>query len=201
MNRRDFLKIGLAGGALPLFDTFNMSAVAATFSDWAAQPIYAMISDERFESGRIFGRQAELSRLEHWPIDGDITPVWRKLHQMWRSHPVAIAGMTAREPFFCIEQLARDHGMRVSLRILHQAESNSVTRHIIQAPAFQLDSIVGLVDGVGNWAERIGRLTAQCSWRHCTTAGHSQEAFSPPETEQLSTDLISWVIAPAVAVV
>ncbi|HTR00348.1 MAG TPA: hypothetical protein VMH83_10170, partial [Candidatus Acidoferrum sp.] len=48
---------------------------------------------------------------------GDITPFWYgELHTAWRQTPVAIAGVTEAGPLFCLEQLGREHGLRVAWR-------------------------------------------------------------------------------------
>jgi hypothetical protein len=43
------------------------------------------------------------------------------LRAAWTKQPVAIAGLTAHGPLFCLERLAWDHGMRVVFRAEHPA--------------------------------------------------------------------------------
>ena len=51
-------------------------------------------------------------------IRGDITDLWfHDLDPQWKKQPVAIAGLTAHGPLFCLERLAWDHGMRVVSRV------------------------------------------------------------------------------------
>ena len=61
-------------------------------------------------------------------LAGDITRFWHTdLSRQWQKSPDAIAGVTGEDILFCLEQLARDHRMRVLLRHTLEAESDGVS--------------------------------------------------------------------------
>lgn len=50
-------------------------------------------------------------------IEGDVTALWRdRLNVLWRSGTASVGGVTEPAALFCLEQLARGRGRRVSLR-------------------------------------------------------------------------------------
>ena len=121
-SRREFLQAGIAAAVLPIAAP-SVSAWARTSSaETASNPasFYKVIVDDRFAASVEFG--AEMSRLGApvHTIQGDITDLWyHDLDAKWKQGPVAIAGLTAHGPLFCLERLAWDHGMRVVLRTEH----------------------------------------------------------------------------------
>ncbi len=83
----------------------------------SVRPIYKVVSDVRFAESVAFGRQAEHLGTAVVRINGDITDFWfNDLSIRWKESKVAIAGLTAHGPIFCLERLAWDHGMRVVFR-------------------------------------------------------------------------------------
>jgi hypothetical protein len=50
-------------------------------------------------------------------IEGDVTALWRdQLNNLWQSGTASVAGLTEPAALFCLEQLARGHGRKVSMR-------------------------------------------------------------------------------------
>jgi hypothetical protein len=118
-SRREFLQAGIAAAILPITTWARVSAPAT-----AGNPssFYKVIVDDRFPASVEFG--AEMSRLgvPVHIIQGDITDFWfHDLDARWKQSPVAIAGLTAHGPLFCLERLSWDHGMRVVLRTEHSS--------------------------------------------------------------------------------
>jgi hypothetical protein len=96
-------------------------------------PIYKFIYDRRYSAGRAFGAAAEGMRSTAGivAIDGDITALWsRDLRAHWSTEGGAIAGMTSARSLFCLEQLAKDHWMRVVIRAEHALEAHGVTHWV-----------------------------------------------------------------------
>jgi len=113
-SRREFLQTGIAAAVLPIT---AWARVAARETAGNPSSFYKVIVDERFPASVEFG--AEMSRLDApvHTMQGDITDLWyHDLDAQWKQTPVAIAGLTAHGPLFCLERLAWDHGMRVVLR-------------------------------------------------------------------------------------
>lgn len=143
--RREFLQRGLLVGAGTLVppalwaapETATASA-SVTFSVTAASrlPLFCLLHDTRQDVSlaearqlglRLLGEQAELGPLLR-AVHGDVTrfwyeelqPVWQKERQMERQEQrVAVAGTTSHDVLFCLEQLARDHQLRVLWREEH----------------------------------------------------------------------------------
>jgi hypothetical protein len=77
-----------------------------------------VIFDKRFPASVAFGEKWKAGGAPVHGIRGDITDLWfHDLDAQWKKQPVAIAGLTAHGPLFCLERLAWDHGMRVVSRV------------------------------------------------------------------------------------
>jgi hypothetical protein len=122
MNRREILQSGIAASALPVVGgAVWPEAEAPGVSSAQHLPIYKVVVDQRVVEEIELGR--ELSRLGFavHAIDGDVTSLWYDdLFPRWRENPVAIAGVTAHGPLFCLERLSWDFGMRVVMRADHR---------------------------------------------------------------------------------
>jgi hypothetical protein len=121
-SRREFLHAGIAAAVLPIAAPSVPAWARMSSAEAAGNPasFYKVIVDERFPASVEFG--VEMSRLGApvHTIQGDITDLWyHDLDAKWKQNPVAIAGLTAHGPLFCLERLAWDHGMRVVLRTEH----------------------------------------------------------------------------------
>ena len=118
VNRRDFFISGVAAAALPLF-----TGRAPPRSNPESKPglgatsLYKVVYDERFPASVAYGHEAMRRGLAVQAIRGDITDFWYyDLYPQWGREPVAIAGLTAHGPIFCLERLSWDFGMRVAFR-------------------------------------------------------------------------------------
>ena len=97
---------------------------------------YKFIYDRRYPAGRAFGAAAEYtgSTVGIVAIGGDVTEIWsRDLRLRWSAGGGAIAGMTTARTLFCLEQLARDHWMRVVIRAEHSVSPQHETAHRLTA--------------------------------------------------------------------
>jgi hypothetical protein len=116
-SRREFIQAGIAASVLPMIVSAREISRQPLFG---ARSFYKVIFDQRFPASVAFAREmTQLGATVH-AIDGDITDLWfHDLHTVWTKQPVAIAGLTAHGPLFCLERLAWDHGMRVTFRAEH----------------------------------------------------------------------------------
>jgi hypothetical protein len=119
-SRREFLHAGLVASLLPV----GIQASEPAAQDAAPQDrvprvsYYKVIFDERFPASVAFGEQWKAGGAPVHAIRGDITDLWfHDLDAQWKKQPVAIAGLTAHGPLFCLERLAWNHGMRVVSRV------------------------------------------------------------------------------------
>ena len=150
MNRREILQGGIAATTLSIVGGAGWTPSSVS-GDARPQslPVYKVIFDQRVAEAREFGREMLQLGLAVQPIDGDMTNLWYDdLYPRWRQSPVAIAGLTAHGPLFCLERLAWDFGMRVVLRTDHQrAAKGSFGRALTgQVSLLQAAAGAGLAD-------------------------------------------------------
>ena len=118
INRRQVLQSGLAATSIPLVTAVSLAPLQSAHAKVLAQPaLFRVLFDQRFAASREFGRGAQWRGLTVQGFNGDITNVWfQDLHPRWQQGPAAIAGFTAHGALFCLERLAWDVGMRVTVR-------------------------------------------------------------------------------------
>jgi hypothetical protein len=76
-----------------------------------------VIFDSRFSIACNFGAAACRKGQRTLAIQGDVTALWRDdLRLRWATGAAAIGGMTTERSLFCLEQLAKDHWLRVRSR-------------------------------------------------------------------------------------
>ena len=186
-DRRTFLKAAGAG----------LAAIAASPALAAARApfrYHRVAVDARSAESLAFGRAAALAGQAVTMVErGDVTGFWYdELHRQWRIAPQAIAGMTGREPFFCLDLLARDQALRTVMTVEHRIEADHAVHHA-SAPASMMAGIEAAIrrdDWAAGMAEAALRPGAphepriQRMWR-TPAAAHAR-----PQT------LISWIIAP-----
>jgi hypothetical protein len=194
-SRREFLQIGITATAWPLAPA---AIKAAEEISSTPLPIYKVIFDRRFGASTEFAARAQSHGLAVHGIDGDMTRFWYdELYHEWKKRPAAIAGLTAHGPMFCLEQLARDQGMRVVFRAEHRLGPSGV-EHTLTGPVAMLNENVALNDRGGRWAARMADVVAHCSRGRAEIS--SAVAVTPGVEHEfgLGTEsLYSWVIAAA----
>jgi hypothetical protein len=129
---------------------FCASSVAAAISVAAAGPAYGLepstpsvqlykyVYDSRYAAARAFGVAGEraVSTAGTVAIQGDVTALWaRDLRSQWLAGGGAIAGMTTARTLLCLEELAKDHWMRVVIRADHTIVHGRDIAHRLTAPA------------------------------------------------------------------
>ncbi len=162
-NRRRFLQAAAALSAAP--------AVGAAGSANAAAPsVDLVVYEDALPDSRAFGRAAlALGARVRRISAADITALWSgELRQMWRGGSAVIAGMTTRQPLFCLEQLAWDAGMRVAFREAHVNEQGQ------DWPAYAAQGLL---------SRRLD--------------GPAPEMLTMADTLDDAPHLYSWIIAPA----
>jgi hypothetical protein len=119
-TRREFIQVsalaGLAGtGWMPGAYSADVSGMRVGY-----HRSHRIIYDTRFAGSTAFGREARASGFEVRPVDGDVTRLWvGDLASLWKTELAAIAGMTAADVLFCLEQFARDADLRIVHRTVH----------------------------------------------------------------------------------
>ena len=118
VSRREFVLNGIAVSALPLVaGDVSGRNLGDAWRELGATPIYKVIYDQRFPASVHYGQEARRRGFVVQAIRGDMTDLWfHDLQPRWQKAPVAIAGLTAHGPLFCLERLSWDFGMRVASR-------------------------------------------------------------------------------------
>jgi len=197
-SRREFLQVGFAALAFPISARAAFSpAVSAQTGEAAPTPLYKVVFDERFPASVQFAEQARKLGASVDGIKGDITSLWfHDLHYRWKKGPVAIAGLTAHGPIFCLERLAWDHRMRVVFRADHKRLPDGSIEHTLSGPESVLRRAADLGADGPNWGSRIANLVTQVPQGRSASG---KAAFVAPLAKPTGDDpepLVSWVIAP-----
>lgn len=131
-SRREFLQAGIAASLLPVAASAAVSASEGTEPHCA---FYKVIFDQRFPASVAFGEEWKARGAAVHVIRGDITDLWfHDLDLRWKQGPVAIAGLTAHGPLFCLERLAWDHRMRVVSRVAQGTQNGEELYSWVIAP-------------------------------------------------------------------
>ena len=119
-SRREFIQAGLAVSIAPVtlpIPTIESLAARIDVRLPGHRPLYCVVLDVRSPWTRELAREARRSGIKVVRTSGDITDFWyRDLSRHWKDAPVAIAGVTAHGPLFCLERFGWDHGLRVAFR-------------------------------------------------------------------------------------
>ncbi len=118
VDRRSVLKAGAATVAAALLrmpvSGRNLSPIPSHVAFQRA------IFDERFAECRAFAAELKGAGILTSAIRGDVAKLWYDdLRAYLSENRVPIAGLTDRPALFCLEELARDVGMRVIFRADH----------------------------------------------------------------------------------
>jgi hypothetical protein len=193
VNRRSVLKIGAAtvAGAL-----VNLPVLGRNAAPGRAHSVFQRaVFDERFAECRAFAVEMNSAGALTSAIRGGVAELWYgDLRAHLSENRLPVAGLTDRTSLFCLEELARDVGMRVIFRAEHiiDREQDGYARHFAIGPA----SLVAVTRSVPPGAE-FGRAMARTVSRldiseaRDTAAQKRTGPFSPEN----KSALVSWIIA------
>ena len=190
-TRREFLQMSLAASTLPTLVTPSFSRDnhqqlrASCVVAEAASPLAASFCDEAARLG-----------LRAHVINDDITDLWyREFSIRWREASAVVAGVTLSTSLFCLETLARDHGMRVWFRAVHNALPDGQIEHVVfgPEPIVQLSAAFGV-----DWGVDFARLAAGAPLIAANKTENRivrSAAIRPNEPGPI----VSWIIVPRLA--
>lgn len=125
-----------------------------------------------------------------------MTAYWYEtLYPQWKQAPVAIAGLTARGPLFCLEQLAWEHGMRVVFRAQHVASAAGAVSHDIEG-ASEPVATLQRTGGQADWVGALSDVIRHYPYLATTEAQAQVQTAAPAQPVPGDETLYSWVIAP-----
>ena len=191
VNRRKVLKLGAVGFASGFINLSNQSIAAANFNTSA--PISRAIFDDRFEDSLAFASELSSRDVIISNISGDIAKLWYQDLQISLRQKVApIAGLTERTDLFCLEELARDVGMKMFFRVDHLIDTYGSVQHLALGPTSLVEEVKKLQPKLG-----FGQAMAELSNQYIlneSNEGNSAQKRTGPYSLDNQTALVSWVM-------
>lgn len=134
VNRRTLLKLGTAGMAAAVVQAPAQAFGSSLLGD--SPGLTRAVFDERFAEARAFGSVLESRGMPTSAIRGDVAALWyQDLRSRLVEQRLPIVGLTDRTALFCLEELARDVGMKVQGRIDHAFDRSGVLTHQATGPS------------------------------------------------------------------
>ena len=191
VNRRSVMKLGAAtvAGALVNLPALGRNVAQAPVHNALRRAVF----DERFAECRAFADELNSAGVLTSAIRGDVARLWyHDLRVQLSKNPAPLAGLTDRPAVFCLEELARDVGMRVIFRADHIMSQNGHTQHTAVGPASLVAATHNLPPETG-FGRAIARLFSRfdIDEPRDTAAQKRTGPFSPEN----NMALVSWVIA------
>jgi hypothetical protein len=194
VNRRSVLKIGATTltGAL-----VNVPVVSRTAAH-AHSAFERVVFDDRFAESQTFAKELENAGAAISAVRGDVAELWYKdlrVHLTKKRAP--LAGLTDRPALFCLEELARDVGMRVIFRADHLTEQNGDTHHAAVGPASLVAVARSMAPDPG-FGREMARLFSRFDGGGLNIGerrGAAAQKRTGPFSPENKTALVSWLIA------
>jgi hypothetical protein len=198
-TRRELLQAGLAISVVPWTPRSEAGATGAAQGPDAAgahvHSIYRVVSDVRFPEGAALAREAERLGASVARIRGDVTDFWfHDLSIQWKTRPLAVAGLTAHGPLFCLERWGWDHGLRVVYRGSHRTHGREI-EHVISGPAATIDRARELSWETDQWARGVAHLVTTCPIESGLPETLTLARSATRQPDEPHEPLVSWVIA------
>jgi hypothetical protein len=195
VNRRTVLKIGATTLTGALVNVTVLSRKAASARTHSA--FQRAVFDDRFAESRGFAAELHNAGVLTSAIRGDVAKLWYEdLRVHLSKKRVPIAGLTDRPALFCLEELARDVGMRVIFRADHMIDQNGHTQHTaVGQPS--LVAVTHSLPPVAGFGRAMAALFGQfdISRLNVSGAGHtSSQKRTGPFSPENKTALVSWLI-------
>jgi hypothetical protein len=189
-NRREFLQMSLAASALPRIVAARPEN-AAPSSDKGVGRSHVVV-ETMSPMALAFGEEAVRLGLEPHGIKDDITELWcHTLDLHWKRGPATLAGITLSTSLFCLETLARDYGMRVWFKAIHNYLPGGGFEHCLAGP----DSLVRqAVAFGGQWS--VGFAGMAASLPPLDSSKWLEKSLESAVRTQEPGPMVSWIIAP-----
>jgi len=191
IERRSILKLGAASAASALVGVpIQAFGAMPAYSDGS---LYRAVFDERFLECLAFAGEMKRRGVMTSGIRGDVAKLWYKeLRARLSQDPAPIAGLTDRVALFCLEELARDVGMKVFFRVDHMVDQSGYVQHEATGPSPMVEAAGALASESG-----FGRAMAVlvCRCEASGPAGIAAQKRTGPFSPENKTALVSWLIA------
>jgi hypothetical protein len=194
MDRRHFCIAGVASMACLGADP---GASVAERPTGPAIALDQVLFDSRHPGSSAFGTAAVRAGMRTAAFPGDVTAMWREtLLPLWAAGGGAIAGMTTAAGLFCLEEQAKDHWMRVVLRIEHRRPLPGMLAHRVSAAEPMLGRACAALTDAPDWPARSFDLLRGCL--RSKNQPRLSRVVSCADRGRYSitgSDLVSWIIA------
>lgn len=188
IDRRTTLKLG-AASILSSMATLPAHSFASSASASATHAIF----DSQHRESQAFADTIKSSGVHVTDIKGDLSTLWySELRNQLLNEPQTLFGLTDRIDLFCLEELARDVGMKVSLRVDHLIHENGVIEHQIAGSASFKQALKHLGHEAG-FGKSIAELSAHLLNQQFSDV--SAQKISGPYAPLNKTALVTWVIS------
>lgn len=198
-SRREFIQAGFVASVVPVAFPSRLAASVGAVADSCEQPSHRLsrlVCDLRSRHSVDVAREAARLGVSVVPTLGDITDFWlTDLSTAWRTSPVAIAGLTAHGPLFCLERLAWDHGLRVVFRGVHRFHDSRHVEHALAGPFRTVASAHSALMR-DDWPVHVARLLNSCGDTPDTASTTVRSVLTNDCAGDIDDTLFSWVIAP-----
>ena len=136
------------------------------------------------------------------PFHEDVTDLWfGYLDARWRKSAESIAGLTVKNCFFCLSQLAASHGVYPKFWIEDVFTPGGGVLHDINGPANAVAKAGSMLEGELDWAPVAARLLGSidlentyATVRQAVSAGTAGSGRQAAGERELI--LVSWVMTP-----
>jgi hypothetical protein len=191
VSRRRVMKIGAATVAGALVNR----PVPGRNPAPAYSAFQRAVFDERFAQCRAFAAELNSAGVLTSAIRGDVAELWYgDLRALMSGNRLAVAGLTDRVSLFCLEELARDVGMRVIFRAEHiiDREQDGHARHSAVGSA-SLVVVARSLPPEDDFGLAMARLFRRFDLSEARDSAAQKRTgpFSPKN----KTALVSWIIA------
>ncbi len=191
INRRTTLKLGAAGTLVGLV---NLPAQSLAFSNTknSVLPVQA-IFDSSYPESLAFANTAQIAESSPKDIQSDLSKLWYgQLRDQLLTNPSPLIGLTSRRDLFCLEELARDVGMKVSLRVDHLIDQDGKVEHRVNGSPLTVSYLdkLGNKSGFGNKMAELSPL-----FLNDLSAEVSAQKLTGPYAPSNKTALVTWVIS------
>jgi hypothetical protein len=189
-DRREFIRGTIAVTA----------AVAVLRAGFAAanrrQPLFRVLYDRYTSEGISFGAEAARQGVPISATGSDLGGVWmHEIEPRWQREPVAIAGLTAGAPLFCLEYLARDYGVELVYRIEHAPVEGGRVQHTVTGPGGLSGRVDALAAAGDQWPAVAAALAAE--FPAVLPARPAIPLLDLAErTDRAAEPFYSWLLAP-----
>lgn len=190
-NRREFLQMSLVSSAFPILT--GEQREGSSYGRVSRVRVPDVVVEMSSPLALAFRAEAVNLGLKAHGIHDDVTDLWyHNLDRQWRSAPAWLAGITLPTSLFCLEIFARDYGMRVWFRALHNKTANRRAPYLMAGYESPVEQAAALD---GRWGRAFARFAASVP-----LAKSSQFQQKIVETAALPSEepgaMVSWIIAP-----